>query len=98
MRYYAFASQEEAKRAEQEAATSYPALTTTPLQGSRTVAFFPIDQSSRDRLAATPGVTIVSNPLPHRPGDVALVMAGLRCCEVLADGAAFRAAYHLRLG
>jgi hypothetical protein len=62
------------------------------------VAFFPIDQSSRDRLATTPGVTIISNPLPHRPADVALVMAGLRCCEVFADGVAFRAAYHLRFG
>ncbi|MDO9714371.1 hypothetical protein, partial [Paracraurococcus lichenis] len=62
------------------------------------MAFFPIDQSSRDRLAALPGVTIIDHPSPHHPDDVALVLAGLRCCEVFADGAAFRAAYHLRYG
>ncbi|MDO9713696.1 hypothetical protein [Paracraurococcus lichenis] len=62
------------------------------------MAHFSIDQSSRDRLAAMPGVTIIDHPSPHHPGDIALVMAGLRCCEVFADGAAFRAAYHLRYG
>ncbi|MDO9712762.1 hypothetical protein [Paracraurococcus lichenis] len=62
------------------------------------MARFSIDQSSRDRLAAMPGVTIIEHPSPHHPGDIALVTAGLRCCEVFADGATFRAAYHLRYG
>ncbi|MDO9713859.1 hypothetical protein [Paracraurococcus lichenis] len=62
------------------------------------MAHFSINQSSRDRLAATPGVTIIDHPSPHHPGDIALVLAGLRCCEVCADGAAFRAACHLRYG
>ncbi|TCZ61158.1 hypothetical protein [Roseicella aquatilis] len=62
------------------------------------MAFLPIDQSSRDRLAAMPGVTIFPRPSPRRPEVRALVMQGLRCCEVVAEAGAHRAAYHLRLG
>ncbi|TCZ54597.1 hypothetical protein [Roseicella aquatilis] len=62
------------------------------------MAFFPIDQTARERLAALPGVTIFPRPSPRRPEHLALVMAGLRCCEVVAAAGGYRAAYHLRFG
>ncbi|TDH59236.1 hypothetical protein E2C06_28345 [Dankookia rubra] len=43
-------------------------------------------------------VSILDRPLHHDQTLVAMVMAGVRCMDVRAEGNAFRADLHLRLG
>jgi hypothetical protein len=62
------------------------------------MAFISLDQPARTRLSATKGVTVLAHPLDRDPSLIAMVMAGTRCIDVRAEGNAFRAALHLRLG
>ena len=62
------------------------------------MAFISVAESARARLAATKGVHITADPLPHHPEVAALVMASIRCMHVTTDGDSFSASVHLRAG
>ena len=62
------------------------------------MAFISVDQPARARLAAMRGVAVLDRPLHRDPTLVAMVMAGVRCMDVRAEGNAFRADLYLRLG
>jgi hypothetical protein len=62
------------------------------------MAFITVDQPDCARLASMKGVSVLNCPLHRDQGLVAMVLAGVRCLDVRADGDAFRADYHLRLG
>lgn len=62
------------------------------------MAYFTLDQPARVRLAATKGVSVLDRPKPTDEALVAMVLAGVRCIDVRAEGDAFRAAVHVREG
>jgi hypothetical protein len=62
------------------------------------MAFITVDQPDRARLASMKGVSVLNCPLHRDQGLVAMVLAGVRCMDVRAEGSAFRADFHLRLG
>jgi hypothetical protein len=62
------------------------------------MAFIYVDQPARTRLAAIRRVSVLDRPLHRDQALVAMVMAGIRCIDVRAEGDTFRADLHLRLG
>ena len=62
------------------------------------MAYITVDQSPRDRLAATRGVTIIHHPLPRDPAEIATVIAGVRCYAVRAEGGACTASFQIGNG
>ena len=62
------------------------------------MAFIYLDQPARTRLAAMRGVSVLNRPLPRDETLAAMVLAGVRCMDVRAEGSAFRADLHIRQG
>ncbi|TDH58163.1 hypothetical protein E2C06_34070 [Dankookia rubra] len=62
------------------------------------MAFISVDQPARARLAAMRRVSVLDRPLHHDQTLVAMVMAGVRCMDIRAEGDTYRVDLHLRLG
>ena len=62
------------------------------------MAFISLDYPARARLAAMRGVSVLDRPLPRDETLAAMVLAGVRCMDVRAEGDAFRADLHIRQG
>ena len=62
------------------------------------MAYFTLDQLVRTRLAAMRGVSVLDRPLPRDETLAAMVLAGVRCMDVRAEGDSFRADLHTRQG
>ena len=62
------------------------------------MAYFTLDQPARTRLASIKGVSVLNRPLPCDETLTAMVLAGVRCMDVRAEGDAFRADLHVRQG
>ena len=62
------------------------------------MAFISVDQPARARLASMRGVSVLDRPLHRDETLVAMIMAGVRCMDVRAEGDTFRADFHLRNG
>src|SRR4051812_16495031 len=58
---------------------------------------FNLDQTARARLAATKGVSILPDALPHHP-EIITILAGIRVLRIVSEGDAYSAACHLRYG